>query len=254
MGRTAMGSINARPSCCSPANVQIHDGSPQVSTVCATNARTCGSRREIEAAHREFARSRSIRSERTLAFDRRYHGGHHRELAHSETQQYRHGQSIRGHAAADGDHLAGGGAGARSGRDEFEHRRMQGIGAAREFRMATIHGQSVLRQIVAADGQEIDFADETGRQERRGGSLDHRAQLDAAANPELRHELVDHMLRTARISDEVGHHGDRATAGCPPAALAAPRAAGLRNRSGRASAVRMPRKPSAGFSSAGSGR
>ena len=37
---------------------------------------------------------------------------------------------------------------------------MQGVGAARQLRMAAIHRQSVLRQIVAADRQEIDFADE----------------------------------------------------------------------------------------------
>ena len=51
-----------------------------------------------------------------LALDGRHRRGHHRELAHAETQQYRHGQPIRRHAAADGHHLAGRGTGAARSR------------------------------------------------------------------------------------------------------------------------------------------
>ena len=73
----------------------------------------------------------------------------------------------------------------------LQHRRMQGIGAARQLWMAAIHGQSVLRQVVAADRQEIDLAQQAGRHERRGGRLDHGAQLDGALNAEFGREFFD---------------------------------------------------------------
>ena len=85
---------------------------------------------------------------------------------------------------------------------------MQGVGSARELRMATIHRESVLRQIVAADRQKIDFPEETGRHERRGGGFDHRAQINASMDAHLGLDLIDDASHSEYFRD-VGDHRDQ---------------------------------------------
>jgi len=62
---------------------------------------------------------------------------------------------------------------------------MQSIGAARKLRMAAIHRQRVLRQIIAADREKFDFAADERSRQRGRRRLDHRAKFDAPRQGEL---------------------------------------------------------------------
>ena len=62
------------------------------------------------------------------------------------------------------------------GVDEAQYRRMHAVDARREFGVAAIHRERVLRQIVGADRQEIDFAREFGGEHGGRGRFDHGAE------------------------------------------------------------------------------
>ena len=97
-----------------------------------------------------------MRQRADLAFDRGHGGRHDRQFAHAEAEQNRYGTAVGRSAAANGDEFARRLAGGRGRRDQLQHRRMQCVGTPRELRMAAIHRERVLRQIVAADRQKID--------------------------------------------------------------------------------------------------
>ena len=65
----------------------------------------------------------------------------------------------------------------RGGLDETQHGRMHAVDAGRERGVTAIHGEAVLRQIVGADREEIGDSRDLVGQHRRGGRLDHRAEL-----------------------------------------------------------------------------
>ena len=48
-------------------------------------------------------------------------------------------------------------------RDQMQHGGIQAVDLRREFRMAAIHGERVLREIVGADGEEVRFVRELRR-------------------------------------------------------------------------------------------
>ena len=109
----------------------------------------------------------SMRNDRDLALERGHCRRHDRQFTNAEAQQDRYRRAIGGHAAANGHQLAGRPARARRGRNQLQHRRMQRIGAARQICVAAIHGERVLRQVIAADGQEIDLAQQAQPPSRR---------------------------------------------------------------------------------------
>lgn len=84
---------------------------------------------------------------------------------------------------------------------------MQGIGASRELCVAAIHRQSVLRQVVAADGQKVDFPKQCRRRERGGRRFDHSAEADAFGFPEFAANLLDQRTDT-RNFPYIGDHGN----------------------------------------------
>ena len=59
-----------------------------------------------------------------------------------------------------------------------KHCRMKRIGLFGELRMAAVHRERVLRQIVRADREEIDFARERFGNQRGSGYFDHHADFD----------------------------------------------------------------------------
>ena len=62
---------------------------------------------------------------------------------------------------------------ARAGRrlgDQAQNGRIQPVNLRRELRMAAIHGQDVLRQVIGADGEELRFAGELFGHDGRAGT------------------------------------------------------------------------------------
>ena len=60
--------------------------------------------------------------------------------------------------------------------NEAQHRRMHAVDARRQFGMTAVHGQCVLRQVVGADGNEVDRLCDLVGQHGRGRRFDHRAE------------------------------------------------------------------------------
>jgi hypothetical protein len=93
--------------------------------------------------------------------------------------------------AAHRNGLAGLDTGIRRQRDQFEHGGMQRVGAARQRRVAAVHRERVLRQVIAADRQEINLPQQDRCIERSGRSLDHGAEFDPASVAEFGVEFFD---------------------------------------------------------------
>ena len=85
------------------------------------------------------------------------------ELVHAEADEDRHGVRVAGDAAADADQPLVGVRALDGLRDEAQHRGIQRIDLRRELRVAAIHRERVLREVVGADGEEIGFGGESVR-------------------------------------------------------------------------------------------
>jgi len=81
---------------------------------------------------------------------------------------------------------------------------MHAIDARRELRVATIHRERVLREVVGADREEIDFGGELVGEQRRRRGLDHHAQRDGGY-AEFRALLVEHAPDGAHLGDVRDH-------------------------------------------------
>jgi hypothetical protein len=62
-------------------------------------------------------------------------------------------------------------------RDQPQHRGVQRIDLRRELRMAAIHRERVLREVVGADGEEVRLGGKGVRHHGHGGHLHHDAAM-----------------------------------------------------------------------------
>ena len=77
--------------------------------------------------------------------------------------------------------LAGPLARGRGGRDQLEHGGLPGVGEVSEVGGEPVGGHRVLREVVGADGQEVDDLEHPVGQQRGARHLDHDAGLEPAA-------------------------------------------------------------------------
>ena len=83
------------------------------------------------------------------------------------------------------------------------------IGSAGQLRMAAIHRERVLRQVVAADREEVHRRRDALGGERGGGRFDHRADFDGRAG-ELRLKRVDCVTHGAHFRNVRDHRQENA--------------------------------------------
>ena len=63
-----------------------------------------------------------------------------------------------------------------------QHGRVQRRVEIAERFVVAVGGEQVLDQVVGADREEVDRADEAGQRDRRGGHFDHRAERDVVGD------------------------------------------------------------------------
>src|SRR3954467_14532622 len=158
-GSTDTGSISALPIFCRNAK-------PPANAFMGVSRLLFGRRRRhrahflgaagLERNRREIA-ARCKRQRAHLRLDRCDCRYAHAQLVDAEADENRHRLRIAGHAAAPAGPLAGVVGGAHGLIDQPQHRRMQRVGARGQFRMSAVHGQRVLRQVVAANREKINL-------------------------------------------------------------------------------------------------
>ena len=120
-----------------------------------------------------------------------------------------------------------------------------------QLRIAAVHGQRILGQVVGADGEEIGLGGEQVGGHRRGRGLDHHAQRRLAPRRPVSPRTSSSTARTGRSSARLATIGSMIRHCAARAATRRMARSWARSRSGRHRLTRTPRRPSAGFSSAG---
>ena len=89
------------------------------------------------------------------------------QLLNAQADQDSHGIRVTGQAAADAGPFAFSISGLHGHINQAQHGRMQTINTGCQFRMAAINRQSVLGQVIGADGEEVHFLGKMIRQQGR---------------------------------------------------------------------------------------
>ena len=138
-------------------------------------------------------------------------------------------------------------------RDETEQPGIQGINLRGELRMAAIHREGVLGEIVGADRKEICLLGEDLRHHGDGGNFHHDA---ARASGRFRAKSLprSRIAFASRSSFIVAIIGNMIVAASRTAEARSSARSCVRRISGRSSPTRMPRSPRKGLSSLGIGK
>ncbi len=136
----------------------------------------------------------------------------HGEVAQAHAEQQLGVQRVARHLAANRHRQAEARAAGDGAGDELEHRGVERVVEVRDGLVRAVDRQRVLDEVVGADGQEGQPADEHAERERGSGNLDHAADADALVEFDLlgaqlglglldQGEALVDLLR-------VGEHGD----------------------------------------------
>ena len=110
-----------------------------------------------------------------LRFNRRDRRQAHAQRIHAESQEQRDSPRVAGNAAANPGPFAVGMSAGNAQRDEAQHGRVQRIDLRGELRMASIHRERVLGQVVGADREKVRLPGKLLGHERRRRDLHHDA-------------------------------------------------------------------------------
>ena len=102
------------------------------------------------------------------------------QLVHAQAQEGLRQTLVRGQLAADADTAALQMRIAHRFLDRAQHSGVMRVAERRERRILPVHGQQVLRQIVRANGEEVDLPRKLPAHKDGRGRLDHDAGLIAA--------------------------------------------------------------------------
>ena len=139
-----------------------------------------------------------------LCFDRRDRGEADAQRIHAESEEQRHSPRVARDTAANTRPSPVRVSARHAERDEAQHRRIQRIHLRRELRMAPIHRQRVLREVIGADGEKVRLPGKLRGEEGRRRDFHHDANRHERQS-EPRGFLRQDRLRLAQLSQR-GHH------------------------------------------------
>ncbi len=136
-----------------------------------------------------------------LGADGAYGAGGHRQRRDPHPDERAREHRVGRGLATDPDRLAGLLARLGGDRDQLQHGRLPRVGEVREVGGHPVGGHRVLRQVVGADGEEVDDLEHPVREQRRARDLHHHAGLEPA-----RAHLLGELGRLGDGGDHRRHH------------------------------------------------